>query len=387
MNEEEHIARLIFLHLQGLTDEAQEKELDEWKAGAPGREALYRRLQSKEHIEKSIFRFVKTENEEEQRWQALQQKVQAKHLNWKMKWFWSAAIIALSIGIGGIFYYSGEKGPQETPQIAENDWYIPGFRAVLTLPDGRRVDLENEASRDGLVKDDRFLSVSTGALRYRNIDSPDTTEVFHTLEIPRGGEYLLTLSDSTIIHLNSESVLRYPVKFKNKERRVYLTGEAYFEVRKNTEHPFVVTAGNVEVLVTGTSFGVRAYQDENDIQTTLASGKVTVLAGGKSVKLVPDRQAVFNKTTSGLQVRQVDVDLYLGWADGRLVYDNCPLEKILADLSRWYNLEVLYCRDEVRSFKFSLNMKKHEAFARVLELMSKTGEVQFDTKNNTVIVR
>ncbi len=137
----------------------------------------------------------------------------------------------------------------------------------------------------------------------------------------------------------------------------------------------------------GTTFGVRAYEDENDIQTTLESGKVVVRAAGQSVNLVPDRQALFDKSTGGIEVRDVDVDLYLAWAKGRLVYDDCPLEKILADLGRWYAFDVFYRRDELRSYKFSLNMKKHEAFTRVLELIEKTGDIQFDIEGKTVIVK
>lgn len=387
LSREEHIARLIFLHIQGMTDDAQEKELSEWRAGSPSHEALFQRMLSNEHVEKSIFRFVKTEEEEEKGWQMLQQKVETKRPNRKIKWFAYAAAVALLISAWGVFYYSGKEYRQEIPSVAQGDLQVPGSRAVLILPDGRKVNLEDEILRSDLARHDSLLLISARSLRYRDIDSPDTTEVFHTLEIPRGGEYLLTLSDSTIIYLNSESTLSFPVKFQGDERRVYLTGEAYFKVQKNVERPFIVTAGDVEVLVTGTTFGVRAYKDESDIQTTLASGSVTILAKGKSVKLVPNRQAVFNKSTLGLQVRNVDVDLYLAWADGRLVYDDCSLEKILTDLSRWYNIDVFYSRDELRSFKFSLNMKKHEAFSQVLELIGRTGEVQFDIKGNTVIVR
>ena len=271
--------------------------------------------------------------------------------------------------------------------MVEHDIQVPGYRAVLVLPDGRKVDLDDETSRSHLLGKDSSLLVKANSLEYRDINTPDTTEVFHALEIPRGGEYLLVLSDSTVIYLNSESTLSFPVKFQGGERKVYLTGEAYFDVKKDTERPFVVVAGGLEVLVTGTTFGVRAYEDETDIQTTLASGKVTVRAEGKSVKLVPNKQALFDKSTLKLMVRDVDVDLYLAWADGRLVYDNCPLEKILTDLGRWYNIDVFYSRDELRAYQFSLNMKKHEAFSEVLELIAKTGEVRFEIKDNTVIVK
>ena len=387
LSKEEHIARLIFLHIQGMTDNAQEKELDEWRSVSPRHEELFQRMLSSEHVEKSISRFVKTEEEEERGWRQLQQKARSGRSVRKIKWFPYAAAIVLILSVGGVFYFSGDKEQTEILPIAKNEVQVPGSRAVLILPDGRKVDLENEVLRSDLAQSDSLLLVSARSLKYRDIDSPDATEIFHTLEIPRGGEYLLTLSDGTMIYLNSESTLSFPVKFQGKERKVYLTGEAYFKVAKNTEHPFVVTAGELEVLVTGTTFGVRAYKDEKDIQTTLESGQVTVRVEGKSVKLVPNKQALFNKSTMGLEVRDVDVDLYLAWADGRLVYDNCPLEKILTDLGRWYNIDVFYSRDELRSYQFSLNMKKHEEFTQVLELIGKTGEVQFEIKDNTVIVK
>ena len=387
LSKEEHIARLIFLHIQGMTDNVQEKELNEWRSVSPRHEELFQRMLSSEHVEKSISRFVKTEEEEERGWRQLQQKARSGRSVRKIKWFPYAAAIVLILSVGGVFYFSGDKEQTEILPIAKNEVQVPGSRAVLILPDGRKVDLENEVLRSDLAQSDSLLLVSARSLKYRDIDSPDTTEIFHTLEIPRGGEYLLTLSDGTMIYLNSESTLSFPVKFQGKERKVYLTGEAYFKVAKNTEHPFVVTAGELEVLVTGTTFGVRAYKDEKDIQTTLESGQVTVKVEGKSVKLVPNKQVLFNKSTMGLEVRDVDVDLYLAWADGRLVYDNCPLEKILTDLGRWYNIDVFYSRDELRSYQFSLNMKKHEEFTQVLELIGKTGEVQFEIKDNTVIVK
>ncbi len=387
LSKEEHIARLIFLHIQGMTDNVQEKELNEWRSVSPRHEELFQRMLSSEHVEKSISRFVKTEEEEERGWWQLQQRARSGRSVRKIKWFPYAAAIVLILSVGGVFYFSGDKEQTEILPIAKNEVQVPGSRAVLILPDGRKVDLENEVLRSDLAQSDSLLLVSARSLKYRDIDSPDTTEVFHTLEIPRGGEYLLTLSDGTMIYLNSESTLSFPVKFQGKERKVYLTGEAYFKVAKNTEHPFVVTAGELEVLVTGTTFGVRAYKDEKDIQTTLESGQVTVRVEGKSVKLVPNKQVLFNKSTMGLEVRDVDVDLYLAWADGRLVYDNCPLEKILTDLGRWYNIDVFYSRDELRSYQFSLNMKKHEEFTQVLELIGKTGEVQFEIKDNTVIVK
>ena len=387
LSKEEHIARLIFLHMQEMTDDTQEKELNEWRSASPRHEELFQRMLSHEYMEKSISRFVKTKEEEEKGWQKLRLKKLSSRSVRVMGWISYAAVVILLLSVGSMFYFFGNGEQREILPMAKNEVQTPGFRAVLVLPDGRKVDLKDEKLRSNLAENDSLLLVKANSLEYRDIVTSDTTEIFHMLEIPRGGEYLLSLSDGTVIYLNSESTLRFPVKFQGKERKVYLTGEAYFKVAKNTERPFVVTAGELDVLVTGTTFGVRAYKDEKDIQTTLESGHVTVQVEGKSVKLIPNKQALFDKLTMGLEVRDVDVDLYLAWADGRLVYDNCPLEKILSDLGRWYNINVFYNRDELRSYQFSLNMKKHEECTQVLELIGKTGEVQFEIKDNTVIVK
>lgn len=393
LKREGHIARLIFLHIQGLADEIQEKELTEWRAESSRHEVLFQRMLSGEHIEKSLSRFVKTEEESASGWRVLQEEMKKRRGMEpvkRVKWFYRVACaIILLLSVGGLaLYYAGDKsGSGNEVALANNDFTQPGSRAILILPDGSKVDLENENSRHELVKTNESLSVSDESLTYGNILERDTAEIYHTLVIPRGGEYVLTLSDSTVVYLNADSRLTYPVNFKGDKRKVLLAGEAYFQVKRDEKKPFVVEAQQMEILVLGTTFGVRAYEDEKEIQTTLESGKVLVSAGGHKVNLVPNEQARFDKSKSVLSVEDVDIDLYLAWKDGRLMYDNCPLEKILNDLGRWYAFDVFYSREEARSYQFSVNMKKHEVFTRVLELIEKTGDIQFEIKGKTVIVK
>lgn len=392
LEKENHIARLIFLHIQGLVDEMQEKELEEWRNASPRHEALFQRMQSNEHVEKSITRFVKTEKEMEAGWLVLRKELNARRGKKSIKatkWFRYAAVIVMILSVGGIVaYYFGTREEHSGVQVVvKNELLQPGSRAILILPDGYKVDLKNEASRAMLMQEKLSLSLDEGSLSYGNILPGDTIVEYHTLKVPRGGEYVLVLSDSTEIYLNADTWLKYPVSFQGEERRVYLSGEAYFKVKRDESKPFIVEMSRLEVGVLGTTFGVRAYEDENDIQTTLESGKVVVRAAGQSEHLIPGKQASFDKTTGRIEVRDVDVDLYLAWAKGRLMYDNCPLENILSDLGRWYAFDVFYSREELRSYKFSLNMKKHEAFTQVLELIEKTGDIQFDIEGRTVIVK
>ena len=166
-----------------------------------------------------------------------------------------------------------------------------------------------------------------------------------------------------------------------------MKGEAYFEVQKDTTKPFIVDVDPLRVQVMGTEFGVRAYSDEECIKTTLKQGKVSVESEERSVILTPDLQATFNRSDGRLDAKEVNVNLYIGWKDGRLIFDNYPLERVLKDLGRWYAFNVVFEREELRVLPFSLNIKKHEVFAEVLDLLEETGCVKFEIEDNTVIVK
>lgn len=215
----------------------------------------------------------------------------------------------------------------------------------------------------------------------------DSCEIYHTLRVPRGGEYTLVLADGTTVYLNAESELRFPKQFKGKSRKVYLEGEGYFDVQRDEKQPFVVEVKQVEVRVLGTSFGIRAYTGEVNVLTTLVRGRVNVEAGGKQVELSPGQQADFNRGNDRLTVTEVDVEQYVSWKDGRLVFDNKPLEFILEELGRWYSFDVFYTNKELKGIPYSLNIKKHEDIAHVLKFIERTGKVKFEINKNTIIVK
>ena len=207
------------------------------------------------------------------------------------------------------------------------------------------------------------------------------------MRVPRGGEYTLVLADGTTVYLNAESELRFPKQFKGKSRKVYLEGEGYFDVQRDEKQPFVVEVKQVEVRVLGTSFGIRAYTGEANVLTTLVRGRVNVEAGGKQVELSPGQQADFNRGNDRLTVTEVDVEQYVSWKDGRLVFDNKPLEFILEELGRWYSFDVFYTNKELKGIPYSLNIKKHEDIAHVLKFIERTGKVKFEINKNTIIVK
>ena len=189
-----------------------------------------------------------------------------------------------------------------------------GIKAELVLADGTTRILSSEVTDSLLVQQGANIVVQNQGVSYRE-NSSVVEEHYNTLRVPRGGEYSITLSDGTVVYLNSESELRYPVKFVGEDRRVYLSGEAYFDVTQDKAHPFIVDVKNSTVRVLGTSFDVRAYADENEVLTTLVQGSVRFSAGNKSVILKPGEQAVLDKS-GRVENRKVDTYLYTAWKDG-----------------------------------------------------------------------
>lgn len=380
---QEHITRLVALYLRGELGAEETVELEKWRGASVHHEEMFQRMISASHFEASVRRFVKSNAEQEAEWQLIRRRTIAKERRpvWKIFRYAALWLLPLLIG-GGIYFFIHEPDKAEEQVVVA---FAPGgSHAILELGDGTRVDLGDSLRR--MSVQGKGWQVLQDSLRYRP-DGQAIVEEYHTLKVPRGGEYTLFLADGTKVFLNAESSLKYPVRFAGDLRKVKLEGEAYFEVTRDETKPFVVEVNELQVKVLGTSFGVRAYADENNVLTTLVSGKVHVLTGGKVFDLNPSEQAVYHKQENTVKVASVDTELFVGWKDGRLVFDNCPLEQILNDLGRWYSFEVFYADQHSRKIPFSLNIRKHEKFTRVLELMRGTGKIQFDINKNTVIVR
>ena len=379
-----HLSRLIFRYLRDRLNEEESRELERWRAASEAHELLFRRLLSSVHWQRSIGRFVKNESDTQSEWEIIRQRTVGRDRSKRtIRWYRYAAAIFLPLLIASGYFIKLSRTPQEKTLVSVP--FIPGKSyAVLELADGTSIDLGETAVR-GQIQGGHW-EVRSDSLKYCE-EGVKGGEEYHTLKVPRGGEYTLVLADGSKVFLNAESSLKYPVLFSGDLRKVKLEGEAYFEVKRNPDKPFVVDIGGMQVNVLGTTFGIRAYADEREIRTTLVSGRVNVSAGKQVYELKPSEQAVFDKQTEAVKVAAVDTELFVGWKDGRLVFDNCSLERILKDLGRWYSFEVFYATSAAKEIPFSLNIRKHEKFAQVLELMQSTGKIQFEINKNTVIVR
>ena len=198
---------------------------------------------------------------------------------------------------------------------------------------------------------------------------------------------VITLPDQTKVTLNRYSSLTYPDRFKEDRREVQLQGEAYFEVAKNAQIPFVVTtSAGIDVKVLGTKFNVASYENDEQVTTTLAEGSVEVGDEKGSVRLKPEEQALFCKGDRSLRVQKVDVGMYLAWKDGKFIFEEQSLEQIMKQLQRWYEMSVFYTNEEVKQYTFSGDLKKYDDFDKIIRMLEEVSGIKISIKENCVVI-
>lgn len=304
-------------------------------------------------------------------------------------WYRYVAVLLIPLLLLGIYFWSEQKSE---PLLVNTETNVDFGKPVLMMADGREVVLEQKneiiegASEIGIQNDSLFGLNYMGAGLQVNVATGE--EVYNTLSIPIGGFYQLSLSDGTKVWLNSMTKLRYPVTFEGEQRNVYLTGEAYFNVAKDAEHPFVVNVEGMEVKVYGTRFNVNTLE-EGVVQTVLERGKVSVkaLKTGEEVMLKPDDMAEFYKESGMVKVGKVDPFTYTAWKDGKFVFENATIETIMSRLGRWYDIKVFYGDEQVKNQTFTGIITRHSNVKDLLYLIGETAMVQFDQKDNVVTVR
>lgn len=269
----------------------------------------------------------------------------------------------------------------------------PGVRLILT--EGTELNLDNRILEMKEKNGVWFLCDSSHSLSYRKEEKTKRTDkqegsLFHTVEVPAGTDYTVNLSDGTRVKLNCVSRLRFPIEFAANERKVFLEGEAFFEVSQATEWPFKVIAGDMEISVTGTRFNVKAYQTEEVAQATLVEGKVAVtdrLTSAPQVILQPAQQYNLNRRTGDTRITDVDTSLYTGWLEGLFVFKDCPVEEIFVTLARWYEIEVIYADPAVKKIRISASLRRSEQVDGVLQILRAMDKMQIERKGNVVLIK
>ena len=379
----QHIASLVAKERLGLLNEAEKEELDIWVKGNPEHQLLYERLKQKNYTEDiALYDGMDMERALEKYRSRYNRR---RHFIYR--WVSVAAVVVILFTVG-IFLFHREK--QVGPEVA--DIYPGSSKAELVLSDGSVRKLESVQQAEEIKVGEKVIRNTGTQVCYVCDSTPvKTTEefrlVYNELRVPTGGEYQLVLSDGTKVWLNSQTNLRFPVEFGDKERTVYLEGEAYFEVSRDEKRPFYVRMSkevNVEVL--GTSFNVRAYGDEANIETVLEKGCVRMFRKRQDIVLKPGMRAIYSKKDKSIEADMVDTELYTAWRNGQYVFQDETVENILYKLSRWYGMDVFYQNEKAKELIFSGSIRKYNTIQRLLNAIEGTGSIHFQVKGNTIIV-
>ena len=283
-------------------------------------------------------------------------------------------------------FLGGEKSPETV--IAQSVIGRPGeSKALLVLSSGTKVELNSQIG-DTIREEGRSILNERDYIDYSRQDNDSQVKevVYNELIVPAGGEYRLVLSDGSVVYMNSESRLKYPVKFIEDKRVVKLEGEAYFDVTHDEQHPFIVRTEQLNVKVLGTGFNVMAYKGDARTEVTLVHGKVDVKSKNISEILTPSRQFVMNNDTREYEVRSVNVNTYVDWKNGILNFDAMPLEELGEKVSRWYGVKFFFSKESLKYLKFSGAFKKYNNIDYILDLIEATTDVSFELKGDVVIV-
>ena len=293
-----------------------------------------------------------------------------------------AAIMILPLSLGVFLLIRENK--QEKVVYAEVPVQPGKKQAVLTLSSGQQVMLADtivHVNEKGMV----ISNFPDKELVYKIMnDTMKTETIYNTVTVPRGGEYKLVLADGTIVWLNSDSHIRYPVTFSGNTRQVELEGEAYFEVTKDVEQPFIVRMNEYNVRVTGTQFNVRNYSNES-LATTLVEGGVQIERKGKVDRLRPGQQAVLENNE--IRIRVVNVEEQVAWRHGAFGFTQCRLENIMEELARWYDVDVFYMNQQVKDYHFSAWFKRSSSINEVINILEKTKKISLDLKGRILTVK
>ena len=383
------ISCLIAKKMIGTILPAEEEKLEEWlKEDVRNRELFEHIFEGKNLPDRDLYAGCL---EVDDTWEMMKQRlgVRNKRRSISPWWMGITASMILLVGIG--FYLGLFRKPivQETAQLIARI-EVGGSKAVLITSSGDEIVLQDSAMQLISLGSGMVVRNDRQQVSYEGIAGKDGNNVleYNTIRVPRGGEYKLFLSDSTEVILNSDSEIRFPVKFGKNERDVFLRGEAFFIVKKDVSRPFVVNADNkISVEVLGTQFNLQAYPDKKNVETTLNEGLVRVYDGKQSVKIQPNQQVVYNSDVKQLVVRPVDASLYSAWKDGRFVLLNNTLEDIMICLGRWYNIDVFWVNPELKEYHFSGELARYEDFTEILRMLELATRVHFEVKDRTVFVR
>lgn len=390
----DRVGHLIAGYISNTLTDAERDELDEWVTASDENMRLFAELTDEKNIAKGLkehglYNADKAVELLKARIESRKYKQASKRIRFVA--FGIAACVILLAGILLVVpLFEKTNHRQPTPSIVKKDVAPGRDKAILSLSNGKQVVLDSTVG--SILQQDHFnVANSKGVISYTG----QSNEVaYHTLTVPRGGQYQLVLADGSKVWLNAASSIRFPTAFTGNERKVEIRGEAYFEVAHDASKPFHVLVlrqaqdnNPVDVQVLGTHFNINAYEDEAAITTTLLQGSVNVTIPHGHVLIKPGQQAVVrggNASTLNV-VNDADVDQVTAWKNGQFEFRNQSIEDIMRQVARWYDVDVQY--EGKISDHFNATVERDVPVSKLLHYLELTNRVHFVIQDKTIIVK
>lgn len=388
-DENKKIENLIIKFLTKEADLDELRQLEMWISNPKNEALFYEYINTNAFINMTIGKYdkkkakIKIVSRIKKERSFFRKKSKIKHVT-----KYAAAVVAVILTAAFIFRDVLFDTRLIDSTVVESSAIKPGTdKATLILEDGSVVVLEKGSSFQT-----QGINSNGEQIVYKAQGQNSKEIVYNILNIPRGGQFYLTLSDGTEVWLNSESQLKYPVAFMGgKTRRVELVyGEAFFNVSPSTEHQgakFEVVNNSQELEVLGTQFNIKAYKDESNVLTTLVEGKIQIKTSTAKQILVPNQQSNVSIVNNEISVQIVDVENEISWIKGVFSFKGKPLKDIMKVISRWYDVDIVFENKDLESIKFKGSLDKNQEIEEILSIMKSNSINNYEIKDKTIIIQ
>ncbi|WP_456867381.1 FecR family protein [Galbibacter sp. BG1] len=371
---------LLKKYIEGKTDATETETVENWILSSDKNQKTYNILKTAN----TINSFEETEAQINVDKELIKLEASKTKSSKSIRTYYKYAAIFIVL-LGGAYIFLIQNSFQQKS--------IPENAITLTLDDGTIKVISENSEEEILSSTGKMVGVKgLNKIVYKNIANNIETEAvsYNTLNVPYGKQFNLELADGSVIYLNAGSRITYPTNFNGqKHREVLISGEAFFEIAKDTLHPFVVRANNLGVQVYGTKFNVSAYKEDATVQTVLVEGSVGLYSENEDKKtettfLKPGYMATWEKADENISIGKTDVSIYTSWMQGELVFKHMPFRNILKKLERHYNVSIDMPTDSIANLTFTASFNEDKALPEVLETFKQYYGIHYQINNNKV---
>ncbi len=380
---EKQLQYLILHDLLGDLTAKEERLLKNWINESEEHRLLFSKIKKEWQInEARDFLHIDPENA----WKRVRNKTFANPVSRSVKsWKWlryAAVFIPIMLSATALWVWISKEEAQEKAIQEPKVQLYP----VLILENGKAYQLDLDAQTEIRLNAKEKAYQVNGELVY-STNGKHVEDTYNSIQVPRGTEYRVTLSDGTQVWMNAASELRYPVTFSSEERRIYLKGEAYFQVKSDKKRPFYVETDNLCIRVLGTEFNVNTHYSKG-VRTVLVGGTIVLQRKNQQeIQMTPGELADFDQKTSEIMVQKVDITPYISWKKGFFVFEEENLEEIMNSLALWYDKEFYFLNPKLKNLHFSGHLKRYDRIETILSAITEVTGVDFQINGQTILIR